>query len=61
MEATPFLLCDREVAPVREVQRVLALEEGCGAVAVESGRMSKWTSSTRPRKPEMQSPEPSQS
>lgn len=34
---------DREVAPIREVQRVLALEEGCGAVAAESGGMSKWT------------------
>lgn len=42
-EAKPSLLGGREVTPVRETQRVLVLEVGCGALAAGRNRVSQWT------------------
>lgn len=41
-EAKPSLLGGREVTPVRETQRVLVLEVGCGALATGRNWVSQW-------------------
>lgn len=42
-EAKPSLLGGREVTAVRETQRVLVLEVGCGALAAGRNGASQWT------------------